>query len=143
MMHLMFQCALVNVLWKFVIIFAQFCLFNVTGALDWSPKARFLGRVHECSNHLINFLVLACKQYIYAKKCLNQKINVREFFDIFEKIHLTEKYNAKAQNKLAYHKRKWSPYTGEHMEKTIEKTSMQTESTESLAMYYLMDHGVT
>ena len=58
--------------------------------------------VCENSNHIINFLVLITKQYIYRCKCQNDKISWNALLAEYKLIKRTEIYNATV-------KRRWSP----------------------------------
>lgn len=55
-----------------------------------------------------------------------------------------EKYIAKSSGKIVQHQHKWYPYTGEPGIKVSENTpkAISEMNTESLAMLYLLDHGV-
>ena len=103
--------------------------------------ARFLGRVHCNPGHVVNFIVLVCKQFLYAKKCLGVKAHFKELLKVIDRI---EKYNAKEKGRLHYHQCKWAPYTGIAPSKPVHgATENSPENTEITTINYLMDHGVT
>ena len=144
--HMLFSCNYVIELWLKLAVFVKFCLYGVNETLDWSVKARFCGKVHSAAGHIVNFLVLLCKQYIYARKCLGKKIDVRDFFKTIDKMYRTERYIANTDGKRHYHNVKWAPFTGFDPPNKSNKSLLDanpSEDTETLAMHYLMDHGVT
>ena len=138
----LFQCPDSVQLWMHVVLFVNHCLYDIDVKLNWSPEARLLGAIHEWPGHLVNFIWLNVKQYIYASKCLGEMISIQKMFHKNDTLYLVEKYNAIATNKLQYHRNKWYPLTGECTSLASTKES-NPGSVEDMAMEYLLDHGVT
>lgn len=73
-LHLFIQCTQVSRLWKRL----QDWLIHELDIpqaqnLNWSPKNIIFNTVHPTSSHVINFIVLITKQYIYRKYALKRK----------------------------------------------------------------------
>ena len=56
---------------------------------------------------IADLIGLLAKQYIYANKCLNKSLSIKEFSSKVLMFENTEKYIAKKNNKLAKHYAKW------------------------------------
>ena len=75
-------------------------------------KMIVLGRIVSPKDHIVNFLFLITKQYIFAAKCLN-------IFPCFNKVKekifsicKQERYNATKHDRLERHKQNWAPFFG-------------------------------
>ena len=67
-----------------------------------------MNTVHPKPNHVINYMCLVTKQYIYAQKCKGKTLHIEELtsrINLYEKI---EKYNAVKNGNLTKHVKKWS-----------------------------------
>ena len=69
-------------------------LFNVTGL----PK-----------KHIVNFVLVVMKQYLYRCRCNNTKPHVKAFENEIYYIQRLELFNAKNENKVTSHTKRWSP----------------------------------
>ena len=68
-----------------------------------------LNRLVEKKGHVINYMCLIVKQYIYAQRCAKKGLN---FVVLKERIHMlerVEKYIAVKNFKTAIHNAKWNP----------------------------------
>ena len=59
-------------------------------------------------NHVVNFLCLIVKQYIYRQRCLDKKLSWFECKGIISQVENIEKYIAIKNGKLNIHNRKWT-----------------------------------
>ena len=65
--------------------------------------------VHENKYHIVNFVTVFLKQYIYRCHCLGKKLNIRSFWTELEHFHNLEFANAIVENRVSKHYKKWSP----------------------------------
>ena len=59
---------------------------------------------------MINTIILIVKQFIYAKKCLIQKLNFLELVSAITRMKNVEEYIAKKNGKIQKHNKKWLMY---------------------------------
>ena len=105
MSHAFFTCCKVQLLKKYL-----YDLCDMAGlTADKSIEAWILGRVVEQGVHIINFVNIMIKQFIYKNRCLNLSVNIGKFENELELLHNTELYIAKRENRLKAHIRRWSP----------------------------------
>ena len=57
--------------------------------------------------HLLNFLILCAKQYIYSRRCIKEKCTVAGFKKVVENARRIELYNAKQNKKIGTYLLKW------------------------------------
>ena len=63
--------------------------------------------VHENPLHLINYIILLVKQYIYVQKCLKKECNYNGLSNYVESARRCEYYNAKQSLKVRTFVKKW------------------------------------
>ena len=90
-------------------------------------------KIENDAMHLINFVILSMKMYIYSRKCTMTKISVTDFNGYIEEIRKTEYCNPKGNGKLRYYYRKWF------------KSEMQTaeDHVQDLNVQYTNDIQIT
>ena len=59
--------------------------------------------------HIINFIILITKQYLYAQRCLKLPANFIELKARINMLKNTEYYIAKKNNNVTKHLAKWQP----------------------------------
>ena len=64
---------------------------------------------HENPKHIINFVTIFLKQYIYACRCQGRIPRVPKFVYRLEMYHLTEYYSAKTNGQIKKHEKRWDP----------------------------------
>ena len=103
--HLLFQCKFVNGIWS--------ALFSICEFNEIQYNSHIVYLVENCTNdnptHIINFVTLFIKQYIYSCKCGNKTPSVEGVLVSLQKLQNVEYANAKTENTLVKHKKKWSP----------------------------------
>ena len=72
-----------------------------------SPENVMFNTIHENPYDLANFLILAGKQYLYACRCMNKKVEIKTLNKEFERLQQVELYNAKISGKTKKHYKKW------------------------------------
>ena len=106
--HLLWECGEVQKLWDHVKrwIIKKFGVLE----LSWNIGSVINNRVIEKANHVVNFICLITKQFIYSQKCLGKELifNVLEYK--FQLIQSIEKYIAVSNDKVQYHECKWLLY---------------------------------
>ena len=105
--HLLIECICVQELWKELWNYIEESYGISTDILNISGKGIISGQVHERKNHLINFLVLIVKQYVYRQRCLKQPLNFQNVKGIIRKIESIEKYIAVKNDRVRSHNIKW------------------------------------
>ena len=104
--HLFYECKLVEELWQKVksqIINTWFP--NIS--LDWSYVNVLQDTVCNKRGHIINFICLIVKQYIYKCKCLGHVMNVNAVKSKIFEIRNMEKFYATKNNLLSKYNVKW------------------------------------
>ena len=103
--HLFFQCNIVYQIWVqmeayFVRKFGVQIEMNLLNVL--------LNRVCPIKSHVVNFICLIIKQYIYKQRCLKENLSVGQLTRSIIRVESIEKYIAICNGKLNIHQRKWS-----------------------------------
>ena len=106
----MYECTRAEVLWKKLGLFFTKYMLIETQSIDFNFENVFINRVHRAPNHVINFMILVTKQYLYTSKCLKKTPSFVELLLKIEELRKIEMYNAKVKNTMNTHTRKWAPY---------------------------------
>lgn len=108
-LHLFIQCEQTSQIWEDIKNYIQTnSNQDITSILDWSDKNIIFNMVHPKPAHVINFIVLITKQYIYRARCMLLQLNSTQLLREIEAIEKTERYIAKDKTKLRKHHEKWS-----------------------------------
>ena len=94
--HLFFECPIVEMFWDKLHEYITNTFYFLEGIeLDFSFKHIFLNSVVTNNmSHLVNFVILVAKQYIYSRKCQNKRVRFDNFIKIIENQMSIERYNA-------------------------------------------------
>ena len=113
--HLLFNCTFINEkIWRrFQKLVNNVMEIKATELNIPTPENMLLNNYHSSPGHIVNFMLLLAKQYIYACKCCKTKPSFKILMDKINLAQVTEKFNATRKNKLYKHLRKWAPYTKE------------------------------
>ena len=71
--HLIWDCPMAQKVWGYLKNIVEFKCENICN-LEWTLSNVIFNSVHPKPSHIINFLVLICKFYIFKMKCSNGKI---------------------------------------------------------------------
>ena len=104
-LHLIVHCTRVQPLWKWL----QKQFEKVQIVTKFSEYSIMFNLVHEQPQHICNFIALITKQYIFRCKCLNEKPNIHELNIEIDNMYEIELYNARKNNMVSKHVKKWSP----------------------------------
>ena len=105
MVHLFVECEEVKRIWVKV---TQYWKSSFTiEELDISVLAIMLNKIVPRSNHVVNFLCLVTKQYIYSTRCLKRNLDFSALKAIFRSVENIEKYIAMKNGKMSIHNKKW------------------------------------
>ena len=107
--HMLYDCPVLQAFWSRLFSFCTDYMY-CSVEIDTSTKALHLNQVVKPSNHLINFVVLVAKQYLYAAKCCNEPVKLRLMLRKLHELYITEKYNAITTGNLHKHHTKWQPF---------------------------------
>lgn len=108
--HLFCTCKEVLELWEDINLFIiTRTSREIVNILEWLKETILLNTVHPKSSHIINFVVLITKQYIYRQRCANRVLYSQLLIKEIKNIMLIEQNIAKSKNKLKRHFEKWSP----------------------------------
>ena len=113
--HLFVFCEKIQPLWlqfeNFVKLFNSDEMDISTTNILWSCL------VHK-KGHVINFMSLVLKQYIYRQRCMKSPLNFCEFKQLLYKIRNVEKYEAMKENTLKAFESKWNKTEASRIENT-------------------------
>ena len=105
LLHLFVYCQHVQQLWWG--IYQYFKLQNME-QLQLNAKGIIMNKIHPKPGHVTNMICLVTKQYIYRKKCANQKPKMIELKAQIFSIENQEKYIAQKNGKIGKHYAKWN-----------------------------------
>ena len=103
--HLLASCSMVLSLWGRVKGWLEVKYEGIS--MEWGIKNIIFNTVARTDRHVINFLVLVTKQYIYRQRCMKSNLSFAELIRIFEKYSRIEKYIAIKHGKLPMYVKKW------------------------------------
>ena len=106
--HIIWSCKIIQQFWKNLIQWIRHgCKFELNIGLVDVVINRINNKQHK---YFIESVILLCKQYIYASKCLNQKLNIQAVVDKIYDQYLVEKLIAQQNNKVNIHNKKWKVF---------------------------------
>ena len=108
--HLLYTCNVTSLFWSKIRNYLNTGTKDpeVMSNLVWSWENILYNLVHPKCTHIINFIVLMAKQYIYRCKCMNKKLNMLEFSQEINFIKEIEFYNAQTLKQQIFNKCKWN-----------------------------------
>ena len=104
--HIFFECAEVACFWKNIEGFVQ--SFDPNVVLDLSLSNVIFNKIAPRRLHIINFLCIVFKQFIYRQRCLKLSLSKYAFINYVNEIKNSEKYYAVKSNKFNIHQKKWN-----------------------------------
>ena len=105
-LHMMCKCPIVRALWNDVKILIENTLHI---SICLSDTNIILNKLTSPKNHVVNFICLVVKQYIYRQKCLKENLNIQNVKMLLQKIQNMERYIAIKNGHLQKHLKKWHP----------------------------------
>ena len=103
--HLFFECEVIQPLIQLINEFRV-----ITGAQNnLTFKCLLLNQMMENPMHIMNFISVFIKQYIYRCRCQSVKPNVQQVLIELKKLHDVEYYIAASDHKTQKHIVRWSP----------------------------------
>ena len=96
--HLLFECKKSEKLWWHL---RQLCQ-EITPECKWTYENIFLNAVHPRPHHVINFLVLVTKQYVYACKCTKSTPHIKVLLLKILEYQRLEKFNARTTSQVKH-----------------------------------------
>ena len=102
--HLFYECTEVKPMWG---VISDLATSMCDVVFNFNKENVLLNNVIDNICHVVNFLCLILKQYIYRKRCLNQKLCAPELIRTIYSVRNMEKYIAIKNNKLGKHCKKW------------------------------------
>ena len=104
--HLFCQCKYVKILWDKLAKYLKE-RFNLTLGVI-SDESIILNKIVPTQkNHVVNFICLLTKQFVYKQRCLGQDIEFNYLRNLISQTKNIEKYIAIKNNKLSLHVKKW------------------------------------
>ena len=67
-------------------------------------------KIHKNPGHVVNFICLVVKCYIYKQRCIGKLPIINEIKNLIVFQEQIEKYNASVKNNLLKHMKKWTRY---------------------------------
>ena len=110
--HLLFECPIATKIWEQFQFFVRNCIEYNSDEISYSFQVEdlFLGSVVANPRHIVNFLVLVTKQYLYATKFTKKWVSFKTLLHLFDELQGIERYNALKANSLSKHFNKWVHY---------------------------------
>ena len=105
--HLFYGCIKVNNLWQKVFNWIE---LEARTKCKVSWKNILLNTIEDNPKLLSNFIVLACKYYIYSVRCINEDLSFEGFKKTVRLLKDTESFIAKRNNKIQKHRIKWEAF---------------------------------
>ena len=104
MIHIFYECADIQSL-----IDHYFIMCARVGEHNRSIEDFIFNTIFEKANHILNFVAIFLKQYIYRKKCMNQKPNIAQFTVLLEVHQNAEFCIARNKGTLRKFYQRWNP----------------------------------
>ena len=104
--HLFFMCNHVNQLWEWVKEFGQ----QLGEEVHLEKRNIIFNRIANNPQHVINFVCLIVKQYIYKQRCLGERIRVHQIRELVHRVQNYEKFYARKNNNLRKFCSKWKVF---------------------------------
>lgn len=124
-LHLFCYCKKVLELWDDIDLYFQTnASLDTTKDLIWSEENILFNLVHPKESHVINFIVLITKQYIYRQRCAGRQLYSNLLIKEIENIQQIEYEIAKSKGKLRSHLNKWA---GLHVQLTTSQNDINAE----------------
>ena len=120
-LHMLWECPKVQVLW--VELWKYLTDRFSVNIIEPTAKSILLNRVVK-GNHVINFICLLTKQYIYRQRCLGKDLSVVHLKTIIVKTQAVEKYIAVKNSRLVVHEKKWGTHNGSCLQQYIEEYNL-------------------
>ena len=90
--------------------------------MHWTAEKVMLNRIHPNPRHVVNFICLVTKQYLYRQKCYGKKPAIQEITAEILNQERVEKYIAVKNGRALKHFKKWHPTTQqEYQERELER----------------------
>ena len=74
-----------------------------------SPTRFMVNNIVGNPKHVINYVAIIIKQYIYRCRCLKENVHKTGMMQAIRAVHDIEFFNSKHLNRLSQHKKYWSP----------------------------------
>lgn len=134
-LHLFCNCAKVKNLW------ADIELYIITHinpdtipVLEWSEENILFNRIHPRPNHVVNFVTLIVKQYIYRQRCTGRPLFVTLLIKEIESVMNIEYDIAKSKGQLTKHYSKWS-----ELYVNLQQTNSEIEQQNDFIQLYIQN----
>ena len=102
-LHLLVECGEVEGIWR---DFGNYIVQEYGVVTQLSPVDIVLNQIVK-TNHVVSFLCLIVKQYLYSTRCLKQKLSFGVLKSKMSQIQAIEKYIATKNDRLSVHNKKW------------------------------------
>ena len=92
--HMLYSCKVVKIIWDelYGYIITSMNVNSQDIEIRWSTI--MLNLIHAKNIHVVNYMCLIVKQYMYRNKCFGKIPNIEGAIAQIHKIYLIEKYNA-------------------------------------------------
>ena len=102
--HIFVECDIVTKIWNDIKMWMA--KYNIL--LEVNTNSILFGCIEFSTNfQMISFIILITKWYIYKSRCENKKPAAMGLKSLLIESEICEKYNAKIQNKMDIHEKKW------------------------------------
>lgn len=112
--HFFWECPFVSRIWSVLRLYLKdndqtgFCV-----ELDFNANNIIFNRVHPKPSHVVNFLVLIVKQWIFSNRCALKTPRPEDLETNIEEVYLMEEFIAKQESKVYKHQIKWAALRAE------------------------------
>ena len=104
-MHMLFYCTFVKPFIEWITNIME----DNNIKIEINLKTFILSCLHERQNHIINFISVCIKQYLFRCRCQNIKPNINKFENEILFLQDVEWFNAKHSFTVKKHIKKWGP----------------------------------
>ena len=106
--HLFSECVYVQSLWCDTVQWLKRTFLLEDSEIKFDNVKEFLFNPKGDRCHLIQFINVVFKQYVYKQRCLKKRLSVNELCNTITNIEKTERYIACKSDRLIHHLRKWN-----------------------------------
>ena len=105
--HLFWYCSEVQMLWGETLRYIQERFGISSNNLEINVESILINRLHQKGAHVVNFICLMVKQFIYSQRCLGNSISFAALKTKILQMENVEKYIATKNQRTVVHQKKW------------------------------------
>ena len=104
--HLFVECTKIQPLIEY---YKRLCTVSGMDVTEWDEIRYLFSNIHDKPNHIVNFVCIVMKQFIYSCHCAGVALALNKFIKLLEEMQDVEFEIARREHRLVGHVQHWSP----------------------------------